>query len=1019
MAISSGTLPKGQKEKPSFLLEVANAEKQLWAFILKKGILHSDVQGMYHNLCSSYEKLILDDHELAELQDVEFSLWKLHYTHIGEFRKRMKIVSPNEEAKQSRMPQSGVATDKSYDLHGIGFKLFLSEASEFYQNCLIKLVKYNGLSEDFYRQSGSFASLEPKKMQKLQFLCHRFLVCLGDLARYREDCEQSDKKSHNWSASVTYYLEAIAVWPHGGNPQNQLAVLATYIGDDFLALYHCIRSLAIKEPFPDAWNNLIRLFERNQLSHFPSLSHEAQFDFLKPAENIFWSHSPSTTDVLNGKMVKAENEGLRETKLWPLLIRMISFFFIKSSLDDFPGTFASTVKELDELMKVDDAKFQTLIESYQDLGSAKIGPFRILQAVSALIFVIEDLLHRPEVKFVQNRTHGDHLLLTQMAVSSTFIFMGRLVDRCSKAKSLECCPVLPAILVFVEWLVTVLDDTEKCGCDDKSKSAMSYFFDVFVVLLKQLDRNSDHGEAQCFFALWEDYELRGFTPLANSQASLDFSSHWRYATDFQGGFKCRAHRIINAAFKMTEKSNNIQQWIFYDKSKRKFDMWNRYPYGNEVGKFEASTTASKVEEHHQSSQSAAVDCEKLIIDEKPKDSTDGLDKSIAMEEEEVILFKPLTRYNSAPLGFTSDHQLPARDTGDQAVSADECLRRAQSLLIAQNSTQNEPSSFHSDLTNFRRNKHLKKQEAHSSEASIFSWPPSFGSSIPAGPPSLSSWVLDRGSLSGERAKVKNDFSKHCLTPIEEMASASLHDLSIKENEDCLISPSHGSACLISPSHGSATDYGSPTYPIPVPSAPFLPDNDCWFNGIQSTFSDYGSSGNISTPNSCSDPLQVSGHANWTVPNQPHGYGHGNPGFIDNYSPMRQMTSSEWLRYYRESHNLERPGGQVWPVHSYNGRSTGNFHDQGISRSGFFYQRGTASSLSPVIYGDGQPSLPGFPLVYGSDQQRREKLFLGYQRPSPYGCGAVNEPEPLLQYLKEKEWLLEQDPTCRGPPYMGS
>ena len=41
----------------------------------------------------------------------------------------------------------------------------------------------------------------------------------------------------------------------------QLALLATYVGDPFLALYHCIRSLAVKEPFPDAWKNILLLFE--------------------------------------------------------------------------------------------------------------------------------------------------------------------------------------------------------------------------------------------------------------------------------------------------------------------------------------------------------------------------------------------------------------------------------------------------------------------------------------------------------------------------------------------------------------------------------------------------------------------------------------------------------------------------------------------------------------------------------------------------------------------------------------
>lgn len=49
----------------------------------------------------------------------------------------------------------------------------------------------------------------------------------------------------------------------------QLALLATYIGDDFLALYHCIRSLAVKEPFPDARDNIMLLFEKvNGLTGF-------------------------------------------------------------------------------------------------------------------------------------------------------------------------------------------------------------------------------------------------------------------------------------------------------------------------------------------------------------------------------------------------------------------------------------------------------------------------------------------------------------------------------------------------------------------------------------------------------------------------------------------------------------------------------------------------------------------------------------------------------------------------------
>lgn len=194
------------------------------ALIHAKGILHPDVQVVYKKICSSYEKTILNDLEVAELQDVEYSLWKLHYRHIDEFRKRIKKSSGNEEAIKSVAMQCVAAAKRSDDNHVEGFKLFLSEATRFYQNLIIKIKRYYGLPEDFlfHRSGGKLSSVEPKKMQKLQFLCYRFLVCLGDLARYREQCEKSDIQNQNWSVAVTHYLEATKIWPHSGNPQNQV-----------------------------------------------------------------------------------------------------------------------------------------------------------------------------------------------------------------------------------------------------------------------------------------------------------------------------------------------------------------------------------------------------------------------------------------------------------------------------------------------------------------------------------------------------------------------------------------------------------------------------------------------------------------------------------------------------------------------------------------------------------------------------------------------------------------------------
>ncbi|WJZ98894.1 hypothetical protein VitviT2T_017385 [Vitis vinifera] len=39
------------------------------------------------------------------------------------------------------------------------------------------------------------------------------------------------------------------------------------VGDEFFALYHCVRSLVVKEPFPDSWENLYLLLEKNRLSN--------------------------------------------------------------------------------------------------------------------------------------------------------------------------------------------------------------------------------------------------------------------------------------------------------------------------------------------------------------------------------------------------------------------------------------------------------------------------------------------------------------------------------------------------------------------------------------------------------------------------------------------------------------------------------------------------------------------------------------------------------------------------------
>ncbi|XP_062095723.1 nonsense-mediated mRNA decay factor SMG7-like [Humulus lupulus] len=990
-----------QRGKHDFLIEVANKEKQLWRLIHAKDLLHNDVQELYRKVRSSYEKLILHDYEQAELQDVEYSLWKLHYKHIDEFRKRIKKSSNVELYKTN---------------HIEGFKLFLSEAIEFYQNLFVKARNVSRLPQESSscRKGGETGFSEAKKMQKCQFLCHRFLVCLGDLVRYREQYEKPDVRKHNWSRAAIHYMEATMIWPDSGNPHNQLAVLATYVGDEFLALYHCIRSLAVKEPFPDARDNLILLLERNRSSCLQSLSSEADFDFSKPSErSITMKSLKSSDDMSYQSTLKDEDNGSLPDNFCSLFIRIISFFFIKSSLNEFPSAFTATVRELDALMALDDAQLKACLESYQHMDFVKTGPFRALQVVSIFIYTLHSLIKTPQIKDFEGMNDKELTVVRQLAMTATFIFMGRFIDRCLKASTLNSCPLLPAVLVFIEWLAIMLDEVEFYGVDEKSSSAMSYLFASFVILLRRIGVNKIKGGSSDGTPLWEDYELRGFAPVASVHESLHFSSQSERINDFEDVTESRAHRIINAAIKISSRSSGSRKWIIYDQLGGKFISareaeFNDIPDKRDSEKAEYTSSDPKTEV----SNGCSFECLEESQKQMEVQNLRASGRSITVEEEEVILFKPLTRYNSAPLSSNSSNPTSPKEREDPSVPSDDCLRRATSLLIAQNQTQGSPLSEQADISNFGYDKSFKHQDHIFKDTGLqpFPDPP-----ISAGPPSLSAWVLDWGSSNNSKEKSYNGVKKHVLSPIEEVASETLCGLSMTETDDS--TKTHPF---------STTHYSSSPYSAPVPSAPLLPSDAAWVKDVQSNFD--GSLNKSET--FLYAPHASSSYSNWTATQGPPDCSLSSiPGLTGNFPPQRRMSSSEWLRQYRENCNIERGYNHVRPLSSYfyAPGNLGNFHnDHGASRSDLD-QWGYPLASNPTMQTvTGNPSLyPAYPLDYSAmDFQRREKLLYGYQRPSPYVCGAVtdkiNEPQPLLQLLKEKEMQLQRDPTLmRGPPYMGN
>ncbi|KAI4296764.1 hypothetical protein L6164_036690 [Bauhinia variegata] len=1006
----------GVPKEKQVLSEIGNSEKQLWALIHSRGLLHTDSQDLYRKVRSTYERIILNNHTQSELQDVEYSLWKLHYKHIDEFRKIIKKGSGNAENAKSEMPQNGV--QRISDDHLNAFKSFLSEATEFYKNLIVKLRKHYGVPEEalFFKSGCISTSVEPDAMLKCQYLCHRCLVCMGDLARYKQQYENPVMQNQNWSVAATHYLEATRIWPDSGNPQNQLAVLATYIGDEFLALYHCVRSLAVKKPFPDAWDNLILLFEKNRSSDLQYVSGEVCFDFLKPSgrSNRKTKAEPKY-DNLKCNKFEVESKHFSENKLWALMVRTISFFFIKSSLEEFPIAFASAIKELDEMMELGDVELKNMLESYQQMDSTRRGPFRYLQVVSVLIFVLKNLMDKQEVNEPKDKNDEQHIVLTQLALAATFTFMGRFVERCQKADPLSSCPLLPSVLVFLEWSTSTLDSAEGYATDQKSRNAMSYFFGVFIELINQL--NADRRDTKKLpenTPLWEDYELRGFAPVARTHVSLDFSGNWEHIDNFESGVELRTQRIIRAAMKIAGRSNDLHKWITCDELGGKFDVARTdESHDNKETEVESNSTSTKKEDSNKPIHKDEEKQDKQIARDNPNNSSAN-GKSVAVDEEEVILFRPLTRYNSVPSypSISTSEQVSPKDKDYQSLPSDECLRRATSLLLAQNPAQTDPWGFHADTPKFRNDKSIKQQEPFMKESSVHTFPEGL---ISAGPPSLNAWVLDRGSLSNIREKEGNGMSEHRLQPIDELASSSLAGLAINKTEDSFIS-SVGESSYLHSGHSSSATYSSP-----APSAPLLPDNAAWFTDAQST---------LPAPLSPDDPARIRGYPDWHSPYRPLVYGPSIPAFMNGYAPPRRMTSSEWLRWYRENYisnsHMQPVNNHLQPTTHFSPSGTPEnllYHD--IYRFNQFDQWGNLLSSNHYAYMEppGPPPLqPGFLSGFGAGEHRTS-LYNNFQRQNPYGCGAVTdpraEPQPLLDYLKEKEWRLQRDPNLGEPTFMGN
>jgi hypothetical protein len=98
-------------------------------------------------------------------------------------------------------------------------------------------------------------------------ILHKFLICLGDLARYQIEYDPSGCTK----LAYKYYQMSLILMPSNGMPLNQLGTLYGSENYGCDAAYYYLYCLCCSDPFLSASENLRLLFAKNRKGFFSNL----------------------------------------------------------------------------------------------------------------------------------------------------------------------------------------------------------------------------------------------------------------------------------------------------------------------------------------------------------------------------------------------------------------------------------------------------------------------------------------------------------------------------------------------------------------------------------------------------------------------------------------------------------------------------------------------------------------------------------------------------------------------------
>ncbi|KAG0455734.1 hypothetical protein HPP92_023522 [Vanilla planifolia] len=599
----------------------------------------------------NYEVIVLEDYEFSEKHEVEFKLWQLHYRRIEEFR--VHINAAKSSASAVAQGAKGPARTDHLKKIRSAFKSFLSEATGFYHDLMHKIRAKYSLPLGYVPESHVLSKDEMKsaEMKKGLISCHRCLIYLGDLARYKGMYGEGDSINHDFTAASSYYLQAASLSPSSGNPHHQLAILASYSSDELVTIYRYFRSLAVDNPFSTARDNLIIAFEKNRQKAAQLTTAKAASANGLPPRSTGRGRGRGRVDGRFPAKNRCVDSSIKDQELSipeifnafsTRFVRLQGILFTRTSLETFEDVLSVVISDLLALLS------SGHMEAFNFGTDAAENGLVILRLVSMLIFMVHDLNRS------SNGNSSSEILqrsvLLQNVCTALFLFAGHIVKRCGSLHDVAASYLLSGIMVFIEWLACHLDIAVGFDVHEKQASARSFFWHEFISFMNAL-LLSGHGyidtneDELCFsdmswyddeeggnrLALWEDFELRGFLPLVQAHLILDFSRKQSLGGTVTNKEKsARVQRIFAAGKTLMNVIQIEEKGIYFDQLLKRFvcGVEPRSVVGDMADVFTADSNGQK--------HAHSIENKTHVI---------GLDRIEAYlegeDDEEEIVFKPI------------------------------------------------------------------------------------------------------------------------------------------------------------------------------------------------------------------------------------------------------------------------------------------------------------------------------------------------------------------------------------------